>query len=85
MPAIRNFEQDSYDLINTYSVTDINQKSSEILTILNVIEEINRTYDRVFNQSKQKISNITNERVSYATLFLSVVAIGIALLSLNRS
>lgn len=80
---IRNFEHDSYDFINTYSATEVNQKSSEILTILNILEEINRTYDRIYNQTRQKISNISNARVSYSSLCLSVVAIGIALLSLT--
>jgi len=81
--AIRNYENDCYDFINSYSASDINQKSSEISVIFNVLTEINKTYDRVFTQARQKLENISNARVSIASLLLSIVAIGIAIVSIN--
>ena len=80
--SIRNYENDVYDFINSFSATDINQKSSEISAISNVLEEINRTYDRVFNQAHQKLANISNARVSAASLLLSIIAVSVAIISI---
>ncbi|PCI28640.1 MAG: hypothetical protein COB67_05885 [SAR324 cluster bacterium] len=83
--AIRSYENDCYDFINSYAASDINQKSSEIFAISNVLIEINKTYDRVFTQTRQKLASISNARVSIASLLLSIVAIGIAIVSIYHS
>lgn len=80
--SVRNFEKDAYDFINSYSVSDVNQKNSEISTVLNLIEDVNRTYDRSFNFARLKIANISSGRTSIASICLSVIAIFVAILSI---
>lgn len=80
--TIRNFEYDSYEFINTLSATEIANKHGDIQAILSILEEVSKSYDRIYSQIRQKLSNISNARVSLGSLTLSITAILIAVLSL---
>lgn len=83
--SVRNYENDIYDFINSYSASDINQKANEITALSDIMEEVNRSFDRAYNLASMKIQNISNLRISILGLAFSIIAIFVALITVYLS
>ena len=80
--SIGFYEDDTNELIQVHSRTDINTKIAEINTLNNIKREIKNDFNNLLIATETKIRNIHSSRVTLSTIILSLTAIIIAVLSI---
>ena len=78
------FERDIDEFITATSVIDHLVVRNLHPAVTTILDQINRTFNRTFDLCSLKLRSISNERLSYSTILLSLMALIITLIGILK-
>jgi len=80
--SVRNIEIDVEEFVSVCSTTEHTLESNFSSSTLQLLNQLNSSYDMTYNLVIYKLKSISNSRVTYANILISLIALATSLFAL---